>query len=125
MIHLALIGGVLLLAVGGAGAFALLAVPPEDDAPPLRVPFAVLPVPAADPAVRAQLHRIAAQTSWMDAAVLRTVLLVYPDGDVPIRALCEDMARDYAVFSAVSRTDAAALLDVPEAGHRDGNRWES
>ena len=116
MIHLAMIGGILLLAVGGAVAYALLAVPPEDDAPPLLVPFAVLPVPAATPAVRAQLHRIAAQASWTDTALLRTVLLVYPDGDASLRALCEDMARDYEVFTALPRTAAAALLDVPDAG---------
>ena len=94
-----LLVGVLLLV--GAGCMVLLA---------LYCPFAVLPVRDGSPCTEALLRQYAAQVAWMDAEVLRCVLLVYPPEDADAAALCREMVREYAVFAAASLPEALAMM---------------
>lgn len=109
MDRLILIGVPMLLAVAGVIAFALLCVPdpPQEER---LCPFAVLPVPEASPTVQALLRHYASQVVWIDAQVLRCVLLVYPPENPDAEALCKDMAREYEVYTALPLPEAAALM---------------
>ena len=106
---LLLIGGTLLIAVGAAALFALCSPSHGRAEETLRV-IALLPVPDASPSTKAFLEHYASQVAWMDSAVLRCVLLVYPEQPEEIRALCEDMSREYEFFIAVSVSGAQKIV---------------
>ncbi|MBR1899110.1 MAG: hypothetical protein IJ825_09560 [Oscillospiraceae bacterium] len=111
MNSLVLIGAVLLGCIGLAIAAALLYTPPQPVMQRRLTPFAVLPVPEDTPAVRAFLHELAAQVAWMDASVLRSVILVYPEKAPAVQALCEEMAQNYEVFMAMSFAQVTAVVE--------------
>ena len=106
-----LLVGVLLLV--GAGCMVLLALyRPEEAVQEERLcPFAVLPVRDGSPCTEALLRQYAAQVAWMDAEVLRCVLLVYPPEDADAAELCREMVREYAVFAAASLPEALAMME--------------
>lgn len=106
MAGFALIGSILLLCIGLAVTMALLSTEKGTDAEEPEA-YAVLPVPEDTPHVRAFLEYYASQISWMDAAVLRCVILVYNPGT---EALCRDMARDYACYQAMPPEELHTLL---------------
>ena len=102
--------GVMVLAVLGGIAVLVLYRPPEESDPAALCPFAVLAVTDASPRTEALLRHYAARVAWMDAEVLRCVLLVYPPEDAETAALCSEMVREYAVYAAVPLPEAQALL---------------
>lgn len=103
---MAILGSILLLGIGAAILAALFFTP---DSEPAQVPeaFAFLPVPEDTPHMRAFLEYYASQISWMDASVLRCVVLVSSPQSA---ALCADLARDYPCFAAMSPEEAQQLL---------------
>ena len=107
MTGLALVGAVLLLGLGAAILAVLLTPGNTDDAFALEV-FAMLPVPDSAPATRAFLEYYASQIVWMDAAVLRCVILVANEESLP---LCQELARDYPCYTAMTLVQARAFLD--------------
>ena len=106
-----LVGTVLLLIVCAALVIALLSGKPETPEERL-LPVAVLPVPDGKPSTRAFLEHLASQVAWMDSNVLRCVLLIYPEQSPEIRALCEEMEREYAFYTAMSLPDVHDLLNA-------------
>ncbi len=106
-----LLAGLLLLV--GIGLTVLLAFGRRTETPQDHrlCPFAVLPVQDASPGTEALLRQYAAQVAWMDAEVLRCVLLVYPPEDAQAKALCCAMVQNYAVFAAAPLPDAQAMLE--------------
>ncbi|MBQ8928457.1 MAG: hypothetical protein IJ055_09345 [Oscillospiraceae bacterium] len=111
------IGVPMLIIIGGVILFALCAVPPGETAAHI-LPYAVLTVREAAPSDKAYLEQYAAQLAWMDASVLHTVLLVYPDEREDVRALCEELRRQYDFFTVCSLGQAHALLDRLMGGGR-------
>ena len=111
MNSLILVGTVFLLCLGLAVAAALLYTPEQPQEERRLTPFAVLPVAEDTPSLRAFLHELAAQVSWMDAAVLHSVILVYPEDAPALRELCEEAAQNYEVFMAMSLPQMEALLE--------------
>ncbi|MCR4646928.1 MAG: hypothetical protein K5695_16230 [Oscillospiraceae bacterium] len=109
MDEMLLVGVLVLLVLGGIGVLIMHNAPEVEDPAQLCV-FAVLPVTDATPRTEALLRYYAAQTAWMDAEVLRCVLLVYPPEDAETEALCRDMAREYSTFRAVPLPEAQALM---------------
>ena len=107
MIALALIGILLLVCVGAAISAVLLAAGDNDEPFALDV-FAMLPVPDSAPATRAFLEYYASQIMWMDADVLRCVILVANEESLP---LCQELARDHACYTAMTLPQARAFLD--------------
>ena len=103
--------GVLVIVVLGGIAVLVLYRPPDVSYPAQLCAFAVLPVTDASPRTEAMLRYYAAQTAWMDAEVLRCVLLVYPPEEEETAALCRYMAQEYAAFRAVPLPEAQALLE--------------
>ncbi|MDE5564210.1 MAG: hypothetical protein K2I93_03570 [Oscillospiraceae bacterium] len=103
------IGLTLLLGIGGAVMFALLSTPDTETEEKLQ-PFAVLPVPDGNPGTEAFLRHYASQVAWMDTQVLRCVLLVYLPEHTDACTLCQDMAREYEVYTAVSLTEMQVQL---------------
>ncbi len=114
MSGIALIGCILLLCIGIAVLITLLSTP---DCEHMENPeaFAVLPVPEDTPHVRAFLEFYASQIAWMDASVLRCVILVY---NPQTQALCEDLARDYACYQAMPLEEVQSRLAV-QCGKND------
>ncbi len=111
MLGTVLVGVSLLLIVCAALVIALLSGKPETPEERL-LPVAVLPVPDGKPSTRAFLEHLASQVAWMDTNVLRCVLLVYPEHAPDIQALCEEMEREYAFYTAISLPDVHRLLDA-------------
>ena len=114
MYGLWLVGGILLTAVGGVLVYVLLCIPEQTQEEVLQ-PFAILPVPDGSPSTKVLLHHYASQIAWMDEVVLRCVLLVYLPEDRETAELCQDMAREYAFYTAMTLEEAQHLLAV-EAG---------
>ena len=83
---------------------------PESEKPIL--PFAVLPVSECSPSMKAFLEFYASQIAWMDSEILYTVLLVWPDNNLEIRKLCEELSRQYDFFTSVSLSEAKDILDA-------------
>ena len=106
MAGMVLIGAVMLLGIGGAVTFALLSTPAREDVENPAA-FAVLPVPESSPSARAFLEYYASQVSWMDAQVLQCVILIGTQESYP---LCEEFAREYACFAAMTLAEAQAYL---------------
>ncbi len=95
---------IMLLGIGGAVLIALLSAEAgENEQDPGA--FAVLPVPEDSPAARAMLEHYASQILWMDAKILRCVILVCQPRT---QAMCEELARDYPCYTVMS---ADALQD--------------
>lgn len=109
MFGIFLIGGVLLAALGTV-LFCVLLKAPEESSGEALCPLAVLPVTDAAPSTRAFIERYASQIAWMDESILRCVLLVYPPEKPDVRALCDDLAREYDFFTAMSLPEAQKLL---------------
>lgn len=105
------IGLTLLLGIGGAVIFALLSTPDTDVVEKIQ-PFAVLPVPDSTPDTEAFLRHYASQIAWMDTQILRCVLLVYHPEHTEACTLCQDMEREYDVYTAVSLSEMQALLTL-------------
>ncbi len=101
----------LLLLAGSLAAFAFFAksLPEKENQ---FLPFAMLPVSDSSPAARAFLEFYASQIAWMDSEILSVVLLVYPEEEPEIRALCEDMGREYDFFAPVSLSQAEKFLET-------------
>lgn len=96
----------MLLGIGGAILIALLSTEGSEDVEKAEA-FAVLPVPENTPSARAFLEHYASQIAWMDAKVLRCVILV----SIPeTHALCEELARDYECYTAMTLGEVQALL---------------
>ena len=109
MEELLLIGVMVLAVLGGIAVLVLYRQPDVSD-PAVLCPFAVLPVTDGLPRTEALLRHYAAQVAWMDAEVLRCVLLIYPPEDAEAAALCRYMEREYVVFRAASLIEAQALM---------------
>ena len=107
---LSVTGVIVILIITGVVLILLLSVPDEDRKETL-IPFAILPVPDATPSTQAFLRHLASQLVWMDAEVLRCVILVYPPEDEGIKELCQDMSREYSIYSAKSLTEIHDLID--------------
>ena len=107
---LSVVGGIIILILAGVILILLLSVPDREQKETL-IPFAILPVPDAMPSTQAFLRHLASQLVWMDAEVLRCVILVYPPENKKIQGLCQDMAREYSIYSAQSLTETHDLLD--------------
>lgn len=107
---LSVAGAVIILILSGVILVILLSVPDRERKEKL-IPFAILPIPDAKPSTQAFLRHLASQLVWMDAEVLRCVMLVYPEGDEGIKELCHEMAREYSVYNAQSLTEMHELLD--------------
>ena len=112
MAGLVVIGSILLLCVVMA---AVLSAFSPDGSEHVENPeaFAVLPVPEDTPHVRAFLEFYASQISWMDASVLRCVILV---GNPQTAELCRDMAQNYACYQAMPLEEVQAFLARQCAG---------
>ena len=104
------IGIPMLVMIAAVILYTLCAVPPGEDTGRI-LPYAVLTVREASPSDKAYLECYAAQLAWMDASVLHTVLLVYPDDREDVRALCEELQRQYDFFTVCSLRQAHSLLD--------------
>ena len=104
------LGGIMILILAGVILIILLSEPDEERKETL-VPFAVLPVPDDTPSTQAFLRHLASQLVWMDAEVLRCVILVYPPENIGIQELCQDMAREYSIYSVRSLAEVHDLLD--------------
>lgn len=102
----ALLGSILLLIIGGIVLIVLLSAGGSEPAAHPEA-FALLPVPEDSPHARAFLEYYASQISWMDASVLHCVILV---SNPQTEALCSDLARDYACYTAMSLEDAQQFL---------------
>ena len=107
---LSIVGGVVVLFLAGVILILLLSIPDREQQETL-VPFAVLPVPNATPETQAFLRHLASQLAWMDAEVLRCVILVYPPENKTIQELCQEMAREYSLYSVRSLSEVHQLLD--------------
>ncbi len=105
------VGGILLTAIGGVLVYVLLCVPEQTQEEVLQ-PFAILPVPDGSPSTKALLHHYASQIAWMDEEILRCVLLVYLPEDGKAAELCQDMAREYVFYTAMTLEEAQHLLAV-------------
>ncbi len=103
---LALILAVLLLGIGGAVLIALFSgdVPEPAEHPDA---FAILPVPEDTPSARAHLEHYASQIAWMDAEILRCVILV---SNPQSRDLCEELSRDYECYRTMSSAELQQFL---------------
>ena len=110
MTALSVVGGVIILILAGVIFIILLSVP-ERETKETLIPFAVLPVPDAMPSTKAFLRHLASQLAWMDAEVLRCVILIYPPENETIHELCQEMARDYSIYSVRSLAEIHDLLD--------------
>ncbi len=96
-----------LLLLGG-GLILCLAASMKTPEEPQLVPFAVLPVPDAEPDTKAFLEYYAGQLAWIDSGMLRSVILIY---DSPAsEALCREMSRQYAFFCAMAFPEIQQLL---------------
>ena len=104
---LALVGIVMLLGIGGAVVIALLSTNGEQDVEHTEA-FAILPVPENTPKARAFLEHYASQIMWMDASVLRCVVLV---NTPETRGLCEELAREYGCYQTMTMQEVEALLE--------------
>lgn len=94
-----------------AGVLLCICTNPDDPTETgILAPFCILPVAHTSPSVRAFLERYAAQTAWIDSAVLHSVILVYPDDDAEAALLCEEMAEQYDFFSCMSALQMQAFL---------------
>ena len=113
MAGMVLVGTVLLLGIGAAAA-AVLLTPGEQEEVQTLCAVAFLPVPEDTPSARAFLSYYASQVSWMDAQVLRCVILV---GSAQTMPLCRELARDYPCYAAMTLAEAQDFL----AGQVDGN----
>lgn len=106
MSGLAFVCTVMLLGIGGAILIALLSTEGDEDVEKAEA-FAVLPVPEDTPSVKAFLEHYASQIAWMDAKILRCVVLV----SIPeTHALCEELARDYECYTVMSLGEVQAFL---------------
>ena len=105
MAGMIVVGSILLLCIVMA---AVLSVLSTEDGGDVESPeaFAVLPVPEDTPHVRAFLEFYASQVSWMDASVLRCVILV---GNAQTQALCEELAQNHACYQAMTLAEVQAL----------------
>ena len=112
MSGIALIGCILLLVIGTAVLLALLSTTDGENVESPAA-FAFLPVPEDTPHVRAFLEFYASQISWMDASVLRCVILV---GNPQTAELCRDMAQNYACYQAMPLEEVQAFLARQCAG---------
>ena len=103
---LALILAIMLLGIGGAVLIALFSggVPEPAEHPDA---FAILPVPEDTPAARAHLEHYASQIAWMDAEILRCVILV---NNPQTRSLCEELSRDYECYRTMTCRELQQFL---------------
>ena len=107
---LLLMGG---LVLAGIGLAILLGLHRPEVPPQHRLcPFAVLLVRDAAPGTEALLRQYAAQVAWMDAEVLRCVLLVYLPEDADAEQLCREMVQEYAVFAAAPLPEVQTMLEA-------------
>ncbi len=100
-----------LLCLGGWLFYCLCNTSPASEEPVL-VPFALLPVPDALPSTRAFIELHASQIAWMDAQLLRSMILLYEDGNRASEALCREMIRQYPFFSCMSLSEVQPLLSA-------------
>ena len=110
MTAFSVIGGVIILILAGIIFIVLLSVP-ERETKETLIPFAILPVPDAMPSTQAFLRHLASQLAWMDTEVLRCVILIYPPENESIQELCQEMAREYSVYSVRSLAEIHDLID--------------
>jgi hypothetical protein len=115
MAGLVVVGSILLLCIVMVAALAMVST---EDGGNVENPeaFAVLPVPEDTPHVRAFLEFYASQVSWMDASVLRCVILV---GNAQTQGLCEELAQNHACYQAMTLTEVQALTAQRCAASKD------
>ena len=97
----------MLAGLGGAVLIVLLTGSNAEEKPHCGA-FALLPVTEDSPSERAFLEYYASQIMWMDADVLRCVILVANEESLP---LCQELARDHACYTAMTLPQARAFLD--------------
>ncbi|MBE6826641.1 MAG: hypothetical protein E7511_07135 [Ruminococcus sp.] len=100
----------LIAGIGGLLVYAVVPRRHDEGAKTLPVPFAVLPLADASPAVQKHLKQVLAQMLWMDSSIVHSLVLVYRAEDAETAALCRELHERYDFILCMTLPEAEALL---------------